>query len=105
MLRIEASLDAAQVGQRACRRIFQRLPGPVEDLRIIARNPQKEMLHAVASGVTIEVTTLSGIEQRLKCDLSPAAQGAQHALRVVGLRRERIAEKVLEIPAQLARQI
>ena len=99
---IQPPFDAAGMRERRSRfGVTQRLPGPCQNARVVALDAQGEIGVVVAGGGFEPVTGFSSLKKGIERLLAPFSERREHALGMLGFRREGIGEKILEVPAQL----
>ncbi len=101
---IELPLDLTGRRQEPRLRVVQRLPRPAEHDRIVARDPQVQLVQPLPHRVMEELVPQPRPEQGVECPLTPSLQRFPNEVGAVGLGRERIVEVLLQIPAQVPHQ-
>ncbi len=102
---VEPPPDLALRGNPASLGVVERLPGPGQHARVVARDVEVQVCEAVLRSLGVPLDAFAAVEECFKGLLSPCLQGGLHPLGAVGVWREGVVEKVFEIPAQLPHQV
>jgi hypothetical protein len=102
---VEATLELAGLGQPANFGVVEGLPGPGEDLWIVAGYLEVEAGVIVGSGGVEDASCQAAFEERSEGLLTPGAEGLEDAVGVVGFRRKGIVEEGLKVPLELTEEV